>query len=96
MKLPRSLRLPKLPNKKDFLCTLGLLLMIVGVCFGVYVGVWLCFIGGIVQVITEIKAEEIVPLNIGFGIFRVVAAGFIGVMTAFFAVIPGYILYKEN
>lgn len=69
--------------------TLGVLLIVAGAAFGVYVGVWVCFIGGIVQIIEAIKASPVEALDIAFGIVRIIFAAAAGALSAFVAVIPG-------
>lgn len=44
-------------------------------------GCWVCFIGGIVDVIEEIRADELEALKIAIGIAKVMFAGFIGGLT---------------
>jgi len=57
---------------------IGLFLIVVGILGGLYLGVWLCFIGGIVQVIEAVKADPVSSFGIAFGIVRVMAAGIVG------------------
>ena len=60
-----------------------------GIGFGIYVGVWLMFIGGIVQLIEAIRAENLVTMEVAIGVARIVFAGFIGTLSAFLLIIPG-------
>jgi ABC-type xylose transport system permease subunit len=63
----------------------GILLVIIGVVAGLYVGVWWAFIGGIVDVINVIRSPEVSSLALAAGILKVVLATFIGwVSFAFF------------
>lgn len=73
---------------------IGILLMVAGVAVAVYVGLWVCFIGGIVQCIEAVKATPVDAWGIAFGVVRIVFAGFAGVITAFFAIIPGFAMLK--
>lgn len=73
---------------------IGILLMVGGLVFGVYVGLWLCFIGGIVQIVEAVKATPVSGLDIGIGITRIIFAGFAGMLTAFVAVFPGFAMLK--
>lgn len=59
---------------------LGILIAIIGIILGIYVGVWLMFAGGISQIISSIN-----PVN-GFGIA-------IGVVKIVFCEIGGFIAY---
>lgn len=68
---------------------IGFLMIVAGICFGVYVGFWVCFVGGAVDIINEIKAPvtEIGP--IAFGLFKMIFAYGIGWASGFFAILPG-------
>ncbi|MFA6204406.1 MAG: hypothetical protein WC710_14605 [Gallionella sp.] len=72
----------------------GLLMMIAGVVFGVYAGLWWAFIGGIVDVINAIKAPELVAMSIATGIAKVMFAGLIGLVSGVIAIFPGYALFN--
>jgi len=69
---------------------LGFVLVILGVCFGVYMGIWWALIGGIVQFIDAVRAPALVPLDIALSIARVLCCGVIGSLCAWLGVIPGY------
>ena len=73
--------------------TLGILLMVVGVVFGIYAGLWWAFIGGMVDVISAIRAPELVAMNIAIGVAKVVFAGVIGGVSVVAAMVPGYALF---
>lgn len=73
----------------------GWVLMILSVLGGLYLGVWLCFIGGIVQVIEAVEVDPVNAIGIAFGILRVMVAipagwifflvvGWIGIYLKFF------------
>ena len=49
---------------------IGILIAIVGIALGIYVGVWLMFVGGIVQIVNSIN--PINGLGIALGIARIV------------------------
>lgn len=57
---------------------LGLILIIVGIILGLYVGGYLLFIGGIVQVLSSIS--PLVPIGIAIGVLKIVFASSVGVM----------------
>lgn len=54
---------------------IGILIAIVGIALGIYVGVGLMFIGGITQIVNSIN-----PVN-GLGIARIVFCGIGGLIT---------------
>jgi hypothetical protein len=62
---------------------LGLLIIVASVLFGVYVGGYLMFYGGIVQFIGAFQATPVSASDIAIGIIKVVFAGAGGVWVAF-------------
>ena len=73
---------------------LGLLLIIFGIGFGLYVGIWWAFIGGIVQLIQAIKTEDIIAMDIAIGIAKIFFAGSIGTVVGGAFAITGISLVK--
>ncbi len=73
---------------------LGVLLIICGIGLGGYVGIWWCFIGGIIQVIEQIRAVELSAIVVAIEIFKIFVAGFCGIISAMVFVIPGITLIK--
>lgn len=74
---------------------LGIVMMIAGVAFGLYAGLWWAFIGGIVDVISAIRAPELVAMDVAIGVAKVMCAGVIGGVTDIVAVFPGYAIFKS-
>lgn len=79
---------------------IGLILIIIGATLGLYVGVWLCFVGGIKDILNVLRMainnNIIEGLKLGIGIIKIVFAGFIGQLSASICIIPGYIICKKN
>jgi hypothetical protein len=69
---------------------IGFVLMVIGVVLGLYVGIWVCFVGGIVDVIMQIRAEHLQAGAVAWGVAKVVFATLFGWLSAFVLVIPGY------
>ena len=67
----------------------GLCLIVLGVAYGLYFGLWWAFIGGIIDVINEIRAPELSAAGVAIGIAKVVFAGFIGWASALAMVLFG-------
>jgi hypothetical protein len=67
----------------------GLCLIVGGIAFGLYAGLWWAFIGGIVDVITEIRAVDMSALNIAIGVVKVLFSGLIGWLSASVLMLPG-------
>jgi len=66
---------------------IGFALIILSVILGLYVGVWLLFIGGIIQVFSNLD-----PLNtveIGWGIVKFLTANIVGYFTFFGLFVTG-------
>lgn len=68
--------------------TLGVLLFLLGVVLGLYVGVWWAFIGGIVQMVEASKADPIALFSIVIGFIRFVFAVFLGYLSAIVCILP--------
>lgn len=69
---------------------LGFLLIVAGIVLGVYVGVWVCFIGGIVGIIEAISAPELVAMTVALNVAKIFLAGVSGFLSAILLMIPGY------
>lgn len=74
---------------------LGTVLCVAGGAIGLYVGVWLMFIGGIVDVVSEFRAPDLSAINVALGIAKVMFAGFIGALSGFCLIAPGAALIKK-
>lgn len=70
--------------------------MVFGVCLGLYMGIWVCFIGGIVQVITAIQNPPTEAIDVALGVFRIMGASFVGMISALVCVIPGWLMFQRE
>lgn len=52
--------------------------MLGGIALGIYVGFWLLFVGGIVQIINAFTPEGAVALDIAFGLIKICFSGVCG------------------
>ena len=66
---------------------IGVLLILGGILFGLYMGLWVCFIGGIVQIIESCKADPVSGLGIALGILRFMVSSLVGWLS--FVVVSG-------
>jgi len=77
----------------------GLIMILAGIVLGLYVGIWLCLVGGIAQIINELKnlntPEGVDGLKIAIGFARFFFTGFAGWLSAIILVIPGMSLLKK-
>jgi len=69
---------------KALFAIVGILLFIGGICAGIYVGFWLMFVGGIMDIVNTIKAPVTEASQIGWGVLKMMFAGFTGAMTFYF------------
>ncbi len=80
---------------------LGILLIVGGVVFGAYLGLYVCFVGGIVNIIDVINEAarhnvDIDSAKIAFGVVKIVFAGLVFWFSTFIGILPGLILFKES
>jgi len=74
---------------------IGMALIIIGITAGLYLGVWWAFIGGIIQIIDQIKAPDTESLQVAFGAVRILSAGIIGWASAILFVAFGLTVIKN-
>ncbi len=76
---------------------IGALMIVVGVILGFYIGLWVCFIGGIVQIINEIKSPQpVVAISIATGIVKIVFAGAAGCVSVKSLILPGFFIISRS
>lgn len=74
---------------------IGVLLIVGGIAVGLYVGLWLMFIGGIIAIVNEVRAVEMSGLGVAVGVCRIVFAGFVGWIAAALLLIPGFAILQD-
>ena len=67
----------------------GLLLILAGIVLGFYVGGWLMFVGGIIQVIEALKATPIDSFEVAVGALKFVCSSAVGIVCSWLCIIPG-------
>ena len=72
----------------------GLVLIVIGVIFGLYIGIWVCFIGGIIDIIEQIRATNLEAMSVAWGVAKIVFAGFFGVISGGIIVFIGYVVME--
>lgn len=71
---------------------IGCLMVIAAVFLGLYIGGYVCFIGGIVDILNEIKGTDPVSgLAILWALFKMFIAAFAGWVSFFLLAIPGFV-----
>jgi len=57
---------------------LGVVMAIIAVLGSLYLSVWLCLVGGIVQIVEACKVNPVSSLSLALGILRVLVTGLVG------------------
>ena len=65
-----------------------------GIVFGLWAGIWWAFIGGIVDVVGAIRATDFIAMDLAFGVAKIMFAGLIGTLSGVVFVIPGVAMLK--
>jgi hypothetical protein len=73
----------------------GSALVVAGIAVGLYVGVWWAFIGGIIDVIVEVRAPELDAMNVAVGVAKVMFSGVIGWIAGILFVLPSAMMFKD-
>lgn len=75
---------------------IGVLMVIGGLLFGIWAGIWWALIGGIADVIIAAKADEVITMDIGIGVLKVLFSAVIGKLTAIALVVPGVAILARS
>lgn len=74
----------------------GILLILAGIFLGLYVGLYLLFIGGIISIIDGAKADPTNSSMIAWGVVRVLCASTVGAALFWlFAAVGGFVFFSE-
>lgn len=57
---------------------ISVLIFLFGIALGLYLGLYVLFVGGIVQIIEAFRQPEILPLDVAFGIVKMLFASVVG------------------
>ena len=78
---------------------IGLIGMLAAIALGVYVGLWVCFIGGIVGLVSAVQiilaGQDIPGALIGWSIVKVMFAGLFGYLSAVIVFIPSLRMFLK-
>jgi hypothetical protein len=75
---------------------IGVVMCLAGVGLGLYCGLWWAFIGGIIQIIEQVRAEHLIAMEVAIGIVKILFAGLIGWASAAVLLIPGLAIIKTS
>jgi len=71
---------------------LGIALIVVGILLGLYVGLWVMFIGGIMGLASGFDLHTLTATLIGINVIKIFLAGFVGWMIAYVGITIGALL----
>lgn len=74
----------------------GAALIVTGVCFGCYVGFYWCLVGGIIDIFTAFKGENVAVSMLAFGLLKCLFAGFSGWGSAALFIVPGFMIISSD
>lgn len=74
----------------------GISLMIIGIVLGCYLGIWVMFIGGILEIAHAIDIHQVTTVLIATNIIKMFFSGFIGVFIGFVGVGIGMAITEDN
>jgi hypothetical protein len=80
---------------KNIHVIIGSLLILGGIAIGIYIGIWVLFIGGAFQIVDAIQTTPIIPKEIVIGITKMFFCGFGGIIT-FIMCGLGSLIIKTN
>ena len=75
---------------------IGILLIIAGFVIALYVGIYLMFIGGIVELIQTIKANNLNSAALTWAIIKIYVARFIGALIGIIIITIGWFIWNSG
>ena len=75
---------------------LGVMFIIAGIGLGLYVGLWVMFVGGIVTVVEAVKVSPVDSYGIAWGILKVCLSGIVGWVVFFFCSLIGSVFFMGD
>ncbi|AEO93831.1 gp586 [Bacillus phage G] len=75
---------------------IGIILILMGIVLGAYVGIWICFVGGIIDIIDTAKAGLFETKVIAWGVAKIVFASTIGALAGYVLIIPGWAMIGSS
>ena len=74
---------------------IGITLILLGIALGIYVGLWLMIVGGIIQVVNAFQVDPVSARDIAIGIVRVWLGGLVGAIVGAIPVMLGMAVLKD-
>jgi hypothetical protein len=68
---------------------IGTIMILAGLALGLYLGLWVFFIGGIIKFINDVQVHPIVAGDIAWDVIRILVASTVGGVVAFLCCAAG-------
>lgn len=75
---------------------IGISMIVAGIIIGLYVGGWVCFIGGIVGIIGAIRATELIAMDVAISVGKIMLSGLAGWASALILIVPGVAIFSQT
>lgn len=79
---------------------IGVLLIVMGITLGLYLGIWVMFVGGIAGIIdvvaNAINGQGISGMEVAINVAKIMFAGFVGYLSAILLIAPGVTLIGKG
>ena len=74
---------------------IGVILILMGIALGCFLGLYVCLFGGVMQLINGIK-DSFNAMPIAVGLIRILIASVVGWVSALALIIPGWALLTDD
>lgn len=74
---------------------IGTICIVLGILLGLYLGLWVLFIGGIFGIAKAIDSHTVTATLIAINVVKIILAGFVGWLTVYIGVILGGIIMSK-
>jgi hypothetical protein len=75
---------------------IGVSMVLGGIALGLYVGLYVMFIGGIIDVVYALKMTDISAFKVAIGFAKIVCATFVGWFSGLLLLLPGLAIFSDN
>ena len=75
---------------------IGASMIVAGIILGIYVGVWVCFIGGIVGIIKVIRAPELIAMDVAINVGKIMLSGLATWVSVLILAVPGFAIFSQT
>lgn len=76
-------------SKKDLVGWIGIIVCISSILLGLYLGLWVCIVGGVAAVINGFQSDPWNGIQIGMGVLRFLSASIVGMFSFFVGYFSG-------